>query len=108
MKRLLLALVFILCSIAGFSQASRRTLNYQAVIIDPSTKDIPGTGLSNQPYSNGKLCIRFSFYNPQKQLEYEETRRRNIKRRSLKISRDTDVDCKEVGTRKEERGRDSP
>ena len=72
MKRLLLVLVLILCSLAGFSQASKRTLNYQAVIIDPSTKDIPGTGLSNQPYSNGKVCIRFSFYNPQNQLEYEE------------------------------------
>jgi hypothetical protein len=72
MKRLLLVFVLILCSLAGFSQASKRTLNYQAVIIDPSTKDIPGTGLSNQPYANGKVCIRFSFYNPQKQLEYEE------------------------------------
>ena len=72
MKRLLLVFVLILCSLVGFSQASKRTLNYQAVIIDPSTKDIPGTGLSNQPYANGKVCIRFSFYNPQKQLEYEE------------------------------------
>ena len=72
MKRILLVLVLILSSLAGFSQTTKRSLNYQAVIIDPSTKDIPGTGLTNQPFSNGKVCLKFSFYDSQKRLEYEE------------------------------------
>ncbi|MHA8083737.1 hypothetical protein ACST14_09970, partial [Aquirufa sp. A-Brett2-15D] len=72
MKRILLVLLLLISSLAAFSQSSKRTLNYQAVIIDPRAKDIPGTSLTNQPYSNGKLCIRFSFYNVNKQLEYEE------------------------------------
>ena len=72
MKRILLVFIFISCSLAAFSQATKRSLNYQAVIIDPSTKDIPGTGLTNQPFSNGKVCLKFSFYDSQKRLEYEE------------------------------------
>jgi len=72
MKNLLIFLFFLL-AFQGISQSSTKTLNYQAVIIDPKSIDIPGASISGQPLSKGKVCMKFAFLNGQGSLEYEET-----------------------------------
>lgn len=72
-KNILLTLVFsltALCSLLG--QSAKKSLNYQAVILDPKAIDIPGASLSGQPLSKGKVCLKFSFVNAQGNVDYEE------------------------------------
>ncbi|NBW03237.1 MAG: hypothetical protein EBR87_05920 [Cytophagia bacterium] len=72
MKNLLIFLFFLL-AFQGISQSTTKTLNYQAIIIDPKSIDIPGASISGQPLSKGKVCMKFAFLNGQGNLEYEET-----------------------------------
>lgn len=62
-----------LISLSTFAQTSNKTLNYQAVILDPNAIDIPGASISGQPLNKGKVCLRFSLLNAQGGLDYEET-----------------------------------
>jgi uncharacterized coiled-coil protein SlyX len=59
--------------LSTFAQTSKKTLNYQAVILDPKAIDIPGASIVGQPLSKGKVCLRFSLLNAQGGLDYEET-----------------------------------
>jgi len=59
--------------LSTFAQTSKKTLNYQAVILDPKAIDIPGASIVGQPLNNGKVCLRFSLLNAQGGLDYEET-----------------------------------
>jgi trimeric autotransporter adhesin len=73
-KILFLALILslsALCSLLG--QTTKKSLNYQAVILDPKAIDIPGASLSGQPLSKGKVCLKFTFVNAQGNVDYEET-----------------------------------
>ncbi len=73
-KNLLLTLVFTLITCIGLlGQTSNKTLNYQAVILDPKAIDIPGASIVGQPLSKGNVCLRFSLLNAQGGLDYEET-----------------------------------
>ena len=69
----LLIFLFIASSISTFAQTNRKTLNYQAVIIDPKAIDIPGENITGQALSNGKVCMKFSLLSSSGGLEYEET-----------------------------------
>ncbi len=69
----LLILLFSLIGLSTFAQTSKKTLNYQAVILDPKAIDIPGASIVGQPLSKGKVCLRFSLLNAQGGLDYEET-----------------------------------
>jgi hypothetical protein len=62
-------------SCLGFlqGQTTKKTLNYQAVILDPNAIDIPGASIVGQPLHKGKVCLRFSFFNTSGGLDYEET-----------------------------------
>jgi hypothetical protein len=62
-----------LISLSAFAQTSNKTLNYQAVILDPNAIDIPGASITGQPLNKGKVCLRFSLLNAQGGLDYEET-----------------------------------
>ena len=62
-----------LISLSTFAQTSNKTLNYQAVILDPNAIDIPGASITGQPLNKGKVCLRFSLLNAQGGLDYEET-----------------------------------
>jgi uncharacterized coiled-coil protein SlyX len=69
-------LLFISISLLGLStyaQTSKKTLNYQAVILDPKAIDIPGASITGQPLNKGNVCLRFSLLNAQGGLDYEET-----------------------------------
>ena len=54
-------------------QSAKKSLNYQAVILDPKAIDIPGAGISGQPLSKGKVCLKFTFLNALGNIDYEET-----------------------------------
>jgi len=70
----LLTQLLILSSLAGLlGQTNKKTLNYQAVILDPKAIDIPGASIVGQPLSKGNVCLRFSLLNAQGGLDYEET-----------------------------------
>jgi len=56
-----------------FGQSAKKSLNYQAVILDPKAIDIPGASIVGQPLSKGKVCLKFSLVNAQGSVDYEET-----------------------------------
>jgi hypothetical protein len=58
---------------SSFGQTSKKTLNYQAVILDPKAIDIPGANIVGQPLNKGNVCLRFSLLNAEGGLDYEET-----------------------------------
>ena len=72
-QKLLLIIFFSLFGLGTFAQTSKKTLNYQAVILDPKAIDIPGASITGQPLNNGKVCLRFSLMNAQGGVDYEET-----------------------------------
>ena len=70
----LLSLILILSCLAGLlGQTNKKTLNYQAVILDPKAIDIPGASITGQPLSKGNVCLRFTLLNAQGGVDYEET-----------------------------------
>jgi hypothetical protein len=69
----LFTLLFSLIGLSTFAQTNKKTLNYQAVILDPKAIDIPGASIVGQPLNKGKVCLRFSLLNSQGGLDYEET-----------------------------------
>ena len=60
-------------SLNAYAQTNRKTLNYQAVILDPKAIDIPGASITGQPLNKGNVCLRFSLLNATGGLDYEET-----------------------------------
>jgi hypothetical protein len=58
MKRFLLG--FCLLALPFLSQGQTKSLNYQAVIMDPKPIEIPGTSITGQPLKNGKVNVRFT------------------------------------------------
>ena len=62
-----------LVSLSALGQTSKKTLNYQAVILDPKSIDIPGASILGQPLNKGNVCLRFSLLNASGRLDYEET-----------------------------------
>jgi hypothetical protein len=69
----LLFITISLLSLSTYAQTSKKTLNYQAVILDPKAIDIPGASITGQPLNKGNVCLRFSLLNAQGGLDYEET-----------------------------------
>jgi hypothetical protein len=69
----LFTLLFSLIGLSTFAQTNKKTLNYQAVILDPKAIDIPGASIVGQPLNKGNVCLRFSLLNAQGGLDYEET-----------------------------------
>ncbi len=73
-KHIFLTLLFSMtCFVGIFGQSAKKSLNYQAVILDPKPIDIPGASLVGQPLSKGKVCLKFSLVNAQGSVDYEET-----------------------------------
>ena len=72
-KNILLTLLINLSLLSGIlGQSTKKSLNYQAVILDPKSIDIPGASISGQPLSKGKVCLKFSFVDTQGNIDYEE------------------------------------
>jgi hypothetical protein len=68
MKKVLLLLSLVFASVTAFAQKS---LNYQAVIMDPKPIEIPGTNITGQPLKNGKVSVRFALIS-KAGVDYEE------------------------------------
>jgi hypothetical protein len=62
-----------LVSLSALGQTSKKSLNYQAVILDNKSIDIPGASIIGQPLNKGNVCLRFSLLNASGRLDYEET-----------------------------------
>ena len=64
-----LYLLFLLISVSVWGQ--QKGLNYQAVILDPNTIEIPGQVIAGQPLAKGKVWVRFTLIS-QAGIDYEE------------------------------------
>jgi hypothetical protein len=73
MKKQLLLLLISLFSLCATAQTNRKTLNYQAVILDPKSIDIPGASITGQPLHSGQVCLCFTLLNTNGSVDYEET-----------------------------------
>ena len=72
-KKQLLIILFGLLGLSSLAQTNKKTLNYQAVILDPKAIDIPGASITGQPLNKGNVCLRFTLLNAQGGVDYEET-----------------------------------
>ncbi|MEY4273482.1 MAG: hypothetical protein RL638_430, partial [Bacteroidota bacterium] len=70
MKKFLLG--FCLFAVSYLSQGQTKSLNYQAVIMDPKPIEIPGTPITGQPLKNGKVTVRFTLLSKSGSVDYEE------------------------------------
>ncbi len=64
--------IFCLFLLAFSSLAQSKSLNYQAVILNPNPIDVPGNTISNLPYGSSDVCIKFSLLDKSGQLDYQE------------------------------------
>jgi hypothetical protein len=62
-------LLLLLISMGALGQ--QKGLNYQAVILDPNTIEIPGQVIAGQPLAKGKVWVRFTLIS-QAGIDYEE------------------------------------
>ncbi len=62
-------LLLLLISLRALGQ--QKGLNYQAVILDPNTIEIPGQVIAGQPLAKGKVWVRFTLIS-QAGIDYEE------------------------------------
>ncbi|MBP6054234.1 MAG: hypothetical protein KA527_01230 [Cytophagaceae bacterium] len=69
MKKLILLIVLSFSLFNAFAQ--KKGLNYQAVILDPKTIEVPGVAVTGQPLSNGKVWVRFTL-KTSAGVDYEE------------------------------------
>ncbi|MFZ9160739.1 MAG: hypothetical protein ACO206_08720, partial [Aquirufa sp.] len=67
MKKLLL-FVFLLVSVVANAQ---KGISYQAVILDPTKIEIPGSDISGQPLANGNVFVKFAIVSGST-LQFEE------------------------------------
>jgi len=70
MKKTLLLLT-LLISFISYSQTNGIT--YQAVILNPSEQQLPGTNQANIPLANTTICLQFSILDQNSSVEYQET-----------------------------------
>ncbi len=70
MKKISL-LFILLVSLNAFSQ--RNGMSYQALLLNPLGEELPGVNNDRAPLLNHTVCLQFSIYNHNDQLEYIET-----------------------------------
>jgi hypothetical protein len=70
MKKILLLILLIVLSFHGFSQTPG--ISYQAVILNPNTKELPGANAQTSILANKNVAIRFTIINESNQQEYQE------------------------------------
>ncbi|MHA8075514.1 hypothetical protein, partial [Aquirufa sp. TARAVU-A1A] len=70
MKNYLRLICLVAFPILSYGQT--KSLNYQAVIMDPKPIEIPGTSITGQPLKNGKVNVRFTLLSKSGSVDYEE------------------------------------
>ena len=75
MKKILILLLINLISSVVLGQT--KGLNFQAVIQDPKTLDIPGQKITGQPLINSRVWLKFDLINSRGELDYSEIQATN-------------------------------
>lgn len=70
MKQFVRILGLLVLPILALGQS--KSLNYQAVIMDPKPIEIPGTSITGQPLKKGKVDVRFVLLSQSGSVDYEE------------------------------------
>ncbi|MGE5943857.1 MAG: hypothetical protein ACM31G_05915 [Flavobacteriales bacterium] len=70
MKKILLLLLLITACFQGFSQTPG--ISYQAVILNPNTKELPGANAQSSILANSNVAVRFTIINDSNNQEYQE------------------------------------
>ncbi|PKQ46917.1 hypothetical protein, partial [Confluentibacter flavum] len=70
MKKILLLLLLIVAGFQGFSQTPG--ISYQAVILNPNTKELPGVNAQTSILANSNVAVRFTVMNESYEQEYQE------------------------------------
>src|SRR5690606_4826174 len=70
MKKIILLLLLIVVGFQGFSQTPG--ISYQAVILNPNIKELPGANSQTSVLANRKVAIRFTIINESYEQEYQE------------------------------------
>ena len=70
MKRILLVIITLMISIQGYAQ--KQGINYQAVILNPNTQEIPGVDAEGNLLANTIVGIQFTINDAFGNLEYQE------------------------------------
>ena len=70
MKRALLIIVTLMISIQGYAQ--KQGINYQAVILNPNTQEIPGVDAEGNLLANTIVGIQFIINDAFGDVEYQE------------------------------------
>ncbi|WP_111309043.1 beta strand repeat-containing protein [Confluentibacter sediminis] len=70
MKKIILLLLLIVSSFQGFSQTPG--ISYQAVILNPNVKELPGINAQSSILANSNVAIRFTIFNNANNQEYQE------------------------------------
>ncbi|WP_100615042.1 hypothetical protein [Confluentibacter citreus] len=70
MKKIILLLLLIVASLQGFSQTPG--ISYQAVILNPNEKELPGANAQTSILANRIVVVRFTIINDSNNSEYQE------------------------------------
>lgn len=70
MKRALLIIITLMISIQGYAQ--KQGINYQAVILNPNTQEIPGVDAEGNLLANTIVGIQFIINDAFGDVEYQE------------------------------------
>ncbi|MEE9361020.1 MAG: tail fiber domain-containing protein [Cellulophaga sp.] len=70
MKKIVLVTLLLLCALHGFAQTEG--ISYQAVILNPDTKEIPGVNAQETILANSQVAIKFTIVDDLGNIEYEE------------------------------------
>lgn len=70
MKKILLLILLVLASFQGFSQTPG--ISYQAVILNPKGKELPGVNSQTSILSNSRVAVRFTILDETYSQEYQE------------------------------------
>ncbi|WP_372753557.1 beta strand repeat-containing protein [Mariniflexile sp.] len=70
MKKVLLILLLMFAGFSGFSQTPG--ISYQAVILNPNTKQLPGANAQSNILANSKVFVQFTIINEFNSQEYQE------------------------------------
>ena len=70
MKKIILSIFLIICTLKGFSQT--QGISYQAVILNPNNQELPGFDAQDNILANTNVIIQFTIVDDNNSDEYQE------------------------------------
>jgi hypothetical protein len=70
MKNLFIASLF--CLFGAYASAQSLGINYQAIILDSQTQEVPGVNVNGNPLANTDVYIRFYIFNSDTIQEFSD------------------------------------